>query len=283
MALFSNQATLSYNGTTINSNTVTGNIVEVISATKTALSAQYSEGEKITYIISITNSGSIPFTGLTLSDNLGEYNFSTDTLVPLDYVDGSVAYYQNGIQQPSPTPVSTTPFVISGITVPAGGNSMIIYETEANEYAPLSSLSTITNEATISGSGLTTPVNATETITVIEAPDLSITKSLSPTTVSENGIITYTFTVQNSGNAPTEASGGLVIEDTFTPILSNITVTVDGVTIPASSYTYNEATGEFATLPGVLSVSEATFTQDPVSGEITVVPASSIVTVTGTI
>ena len=69
MAAFYNQATLSYNGNTTTSNITTGEILEVLSATKTALRDTYNANERVTYIISILNSGNTAFTGLTVTDN----------------------------------------------------------------------------------------------------------------------------------------------------------------------------------------------------------------------
>jgi len=283
MAIFTNQATLSYNGNTVNSNTVTGNIVEVLSVTKTALGDNYTANDNITYVISINNSSAVPFTGLTVTDNLGEYTFDTTAVTPLDYVDGSVLYYLNGVLQATPAVTSTSLLVFSGITVPANGNAILIYEAETNGFAPLISGSTIANEVTVSGGGLTTPVTATETVTVTEEPVLSITKGLSPTDVAENSQLTYTFTIQNTGNTAAEATDNIVITDTFDPILSNITVTVDGATLPDTAYTYDETTGEFATVPGTITVPAATYTQDAVTGEWTVTPGVTVVTVTGTV
>ena len=48
MAIFYNQATLSYNGGTVNSNITSGEIIEVLSATKTAVTDVYSDGSDIT-------------------------------------------------------------------------------------------------------------------------------------------------------------------------------------------------------------------------------------------
>ena len=45
MAIFSNQATLTYNGNTTNSNIAYGEILEVLAATKTAVEAGYAPGE----------------------------------------------------------------------------------------------------------------------------------------------------------------------------------------------------------------------------------------------
>ena len=68
-------------------------------------------------MIQIMNSGTVAFSGLTITDNLGEYTFGTGTLVPLDYVNGSVRYYINGVLQTQPTATAGPPLVISGITV----------------------------------------------------------------------------------------------------------------------------------------------------------------------
>ncbi len=283
MAIFTNQATLSYNGTTVNSNTVTGNLLEVLAVTKTAIRDNYSANEDVTYIVSITNTGTAPFTGLTVTDNLGAYEFGAGTRTPLDYIADSVTYYQNGILQTIPTVGGTEPLTITGITVPAGGNTILVYEARANEFAPLSAQSTITNEVTVSGGGLTTPITADETITVSDEPNLSITKSLTPVNVTENSELTYTFTIQNTGNTPAEAAENIVITDTFEPALSNITVTVNGTAFPEANYTYNEATGEFATVAGTITVPAATYTQNPDTGNFVITPGVTTVTVTGTI
>ena len=58
--------------------------------------------------------------------------------------------------------------------------------------------SEITNTATISGGGIT-PVNVKESIQALSEPVLTITKSVSPVPVTENGTLTYTFLVQNNG------------------------------------------------------------------------------------
>ena len=53
MATFTNQATLRYNGNVVNSNITTGELLEVLSATKTAVIDTYSQGSDITYVINI--------------------------------------------------------------------------------------------------------------------------------------------------------------------------------------------------------------------------------------
>ena len=284
MAQFTNQAQLSYNNSVTNSNIAVGEILEVLSATKTAVMNDYVRNDDITYIISILNSGTAPFTGLTLTDNLGAYTWNETSLVPLTYVENSARYYVNGILQPAPTVEATeTALVISGLNIPAGGNVIIVYEAEANQFAPLDVEGTITNTATISGIGLSSTITATETVFTEDVPELTITKSVSPVPVSENGILTYTFIIQNSGNTAADVSSDIVITDIFNPILSNLTVTLDGVTLPTTSYTYNETTGEFATVAGSITVPAATYTQSATEGFYIINPGVTTLTISGTV
>lgn len=283
MATFTNQATLRYNGNIVNSNITTGELLEVLSATKTAVLDNYTQSSDITYVIQIVNSGIEAFSGLTITDNLGEYTFGTGTLVPLDYVNGSVRYYINGVLQTQPTTTAGPPLVISGITVPAGGVATIIYVARTNQFAPLGVEDLITNTAVIGGGGVT-EITVTETVAPESEARLTITKTMSPTTITENGRLTYTFTIQNIGNVPAVVTDNAQVTDTFNPILSNLVVTFNGT--PWSTplnYNYSEVTGEFETVAGQITVPAATYTQNPVTGEWIIEPGVSVLTVTGTI
>lgn len=284
MATFYNQATLSYNGTTTTSNITTGELVEVLSANKTAVPETYGSNDRVTYVINLVNTGNVPYTDLTVTDNLGAYSFGTDRVVPLVYTEDSVRLFQNGIPAAAPVAAISTELSLSGITVPAKGTTTIVYEARVNGYAPLTAGSTITNTVTISGGNLSTPITATETITVEAVPELSIIKSLTPLTVSENSEITYTLIIQNTGNTAATAADALSITDTFQPILKDITVTYDGTAWEeGTNYTYDETTGLFTTVPGQITVPAATFTQDADTGLFTTVPGTATITVTGTI
>ena len=284
MAQFTNQAQLSYNNATINSNVAVGEVLEVLSAAKTAVTETYTQGDTVTYVISAVNSGATPLGGITVSDNLGAYQFGETTLYPLSYVDGSVRLYINGVLQAAPAVTAGPPLVVNGITIPAGGNMVLVYETEVNGFAPLGEGDSIVNTATVSGGGISTPLVVSETVTPVAEPVLDITKSISPVPVSENGVVTYTFVIRNSGNAPADASANVTLTDTFLPVLSDLTVLLDGVALaPGSGYTYAVTEGDFATVPGVITVPAATYVQDPVTGVWSVTPGITILTVSGTI
>lgn len=93
MAQFTNQAQLRYGNSIANSNIAVGELLEVLSASKTAVRKTYGQNDTVTYIITIVNSGTTAFNGLTVTDNLGAYTFGTETLTPLTYMADSVKYY----------------------------------------------------------------------------------------------------------------------------------------------------------------------------------------------
>lgn len=280
MATFTNRATLSYNGISTDSNTVTGTIQETLAVTKNAVIDSYSVGDNIVYVVNITNSGNTAFTDVTVTDDLGS---AGSTVYPLTYVDGSVQYYANGDILPDPAVTAAGDLVISGITIPANSIVTLIYIARANAAAPFAVGSQIVNTVTVTGAGILTPLSATETVTVANQPVLAITKALTPTTVVENGRVTYTFTITNSGNTAADVSDNVTVTDTFEPVLSDLVVTYDGTAWSApANYTYDPVTGVFATVPGGITVPAATYTTAP-DGTVTVIPSAVTLTVTGTI
>ena len=284
MAQFTNQAQLSYNNAVINSNVAVGEVLEVLSADKTAVTTTYTPGGDVTYVISAVNSGATPVGGVTVTDNLGAYTFGETTLYPLTYKEDSVRLYINGVLQAAPTVVAGPPLVVSGITLPANSNMVLVYEANVTAFAPLGEGDNIVNTATVTGNGIATPITVTETVTPVSEVMLDITKSISPVPVAENGVVTYTFVIRNSGNAPADADANVTLTDTFNPILTDLTVLLNGAPLAqGTGYTYAVTEGDFATVPGVITVPAATYTQDPVTGVWSVTPGTTTLTVTGTI
>ena len=284
MAIFSNQATLTYNGNFTNSNIAYGEILDVLAATKTAVEGSYTPGTLVTYAVTLRNTGTSTLTGLTVTDDLGGYDFGGTTVYPLTYEPNSVTLFANGVLQPTPAVTAGPPLVISGLSVPGGGDVVLIYQARANTFADPALGGTIENTVTVTGDGLSAPVTAVETVTAEASPVLTISKSISPTQVVDNDRVTYTFVIQNSGNQAVVATDNAVITDTFDPILTALAVTFDGVSwTQGVQYNYDETTGLFTTVPGQLLVPAATYTQDPVTGEYSVTPGIATLVVTGTI
>ena len=284
MAIFSNQATLTYNGSSTNSNIAYGEILDVLAATKTAVGGTYVPGTPVTYVVTLRNTGGTALTGLTVTDDLGGYTFNGTTLYPLTYVADSAALFVNGVPQAAPTVTAGPPLVFTGITVPAGGNAVLVYQATPNAFANPAEGSTIDNTVTVTGNGISTPITATETVTADAAPALTISKSISPAQVVDNDRVTYTFIIQNSGSQPVVATDDAAISDVFDPVLTALTVTFDGAPwTQGVQYNYNETTGLFTTVPGQILVPAATYTQDPATGAYTVTPGIATLVVSGTI
>lgn len=281
MATFTNRATLSYSGGSVDSNTVTGEILEALAVQKNAVMDDYTAMDDVTYVIVLRNTGAVALTNLTITDDLGAYIQGTETRYPLAYTVGSMNYYVNGALQPAPAVTAGPPMVIQGISVPAGGTVMLIYEASVTRYAPLGAAATITNTATVTGNGVTAPLAAAETISTEDRADLTISKSVCPAIVTENGQLTYTFVIENTGNTPAAAGDNVVVTDTFDPRLTGVNVTFNGTTWTENvNYTYNPTTGEFATVAGQITVPAAVYTQQA-DGTWTVTPGASTLVVTG--
>lgn len=284
MAIFSNQATLTYNGSSTNSNVVYGEILDVLVATKTAVEGTYTPGQIVTYVVTLRNTGTGVLTGLTVTDDLGGYVFNGTTVYPLTYVDGSAALFTNGVPQAAPAVTAGPPLVFTGISVPAGGDAVLVYQAQANAFADPAPGGTVVNTVTVTGDGLNAPVTATETVDAAVDAALTISKSVTPAQVVDNDRITYTFVIQNSGNQPVVATDNASVSDTFDPILTALSVTFDGaVWTQGVQYNYNEATGLFTTVPGQILVPAATYVQDPVTGAYTATPGIATLVVTGTV
>lgn len=284
MASFQNYATLSYQGGTTNSNTVTGELRASLTLTKQAVLATYAAGDRVTYVLSLINSGTTALQGLTVTDNLGAYLQGEVTRTPLTYTPDSLRLYLGGVLQAAPAVTAGPPLTVGPFALPAGENALLLYETAANEFAPLDADTSITNTATVTGDDLAAPLTASATVTPENRARLTISKALCPATVTENGQLTYTFVIANAGSAPATEADAITLRDTFQPILRGLTATLDGETlsIAQEDYTYDETTGVFATLPGRITVPAATFAQAE-DGTWVTTPGTAVLTITGTV
>ena len=256
----------------------------MLAVTKTAVEGSYTPGTLVTYVVTLRNTGTAALSGLTVTDNLGGYDFNGATVYPLTYETDSAVLFANGVLQPTPAVTAGPPLIISGISVPGNGDVVLVYQARANTFADPAAGGVIDNTVVVTGDGLSAPVTAVESIAVQTEPVLTISKSITPTQVVDNDRVTYTFVIQNSGNQAVVATDNAAITDVFDPILTALAVTFNGVSWTQNvQYNYDETTGLFTTVPGQLLVPGATYTQDPVSGEYSVTPGIATLVVTGTI
>ena len=283
MAIFSNQATLTYNGISTNSNIAYGEILETLSVTKSAIEDGYSAGSTITYAVTLKNTGTSPLGGITVSDDLGGYLVGSTTVYPLTYQDGSATLFIDGVPQAAPAVVAGPPLVFSGINLPGNSDAVLIYQATVNGFANPNADGVIDNTVTVSGGGLTSEITAAASVPVTVAPVLSISKSITPSQVVDNDRVTYTFIIQNTGNQAVIATDNAAISDIFDPILTALTVMFNGTAWSEGiQYSYDETTGEFSTNNGQITVPAATYTQNP-DGTIVTVPGAVTLVVNGVI
>lgn len=283
MARFTNYATLTYTGGTTDSNTVVGELVETVTVAKVPVTDLYDREGKVTYAVTLVNTGTAPVTGITVQDDLGGYAVTAGTVYPLTYRTGTARYFVNGVLATAPTATTGAGVTFTGMTIPAGGNGVLVYEADVTAYAPLGTGAQIVNTVTVTAPGITTPLTAQATIANRAQVSLRVTKALNPTVVQENGQLTYTFVLVNDGTLAATAADRLALTDTFDPRLRGITVTLDGTALTAGTqYTYDETTGQFATVAGQITVPAATVTQNP-DGTYTTTPGTATLTVTGTV
>ncbi len=282
MATFFNQATLTYANGRVDSNIVSGELVEALSVTKTSNADSYRAGDEITYAVGIVNDSETASPVITITDDLGAFIFGNDRVYPLRYLEGSVILLINGVPAQAPAITDAEPLTVTGFTVPAGGNAVLIYTTEVTEFAPPDSTGVIENTVTLSGAGIGDDVTASASIPARGGAVLGITKDISPDRVTANSPITYTITVTNSGNEDAVATDDLTVTDVFDPVIRITSVTLNGEPLTeGTDYTYNEETGLFRTVQSRITVSAAAYTVDPVTGEYTVTPGRAVLVVNG--
>jgi uncharacterized repeat protein (TIGR01451 family) len=238
--------------------------------TKTDGVSTVAAGGSTTYTIVVTNVGTVPVTGATLTD-----------ILPANTTLGSFT-------PPAGWTANTgTPGVVTATnTTPLAPGATTTFTVTAN-VSPTAA-GAITNTATITTPAGTADANApnnvaTDTDTVSATPftaDLSVTKTDGVTSVAPGGTLTYTIVVSNAAGGATVF--GATVADVFSPQFSSVTFTATPAGGAAGS-SNSPATGvtninQMVTLPAGSSI---TYTVTAVVSPTAVGAIANTATVTG--
>lgn len=261
------------------SNTATTNLIEEysISATKLSNNQTFRNGENITYQVAVTNDGTSSLYNVTVTDNLG------GTPSPMTFLDGSATYNVNGITSfIIPASINPLTFVLPS-PLASGETAIITYIARVSSGLGenvdiIVNTATITaNEGSETGEVITVTPSPSNTIIRGDFADVTITKNVSASQITNGEPFSYTITLSNSGNLD---ATGVIITDTLPEGFEIISVTseTNGVTTTysASDYTIDPSTNTL-TLPtgGSLSLS--------VPSAIGGLSGTTVVTITGSI
>ncbi len=276
--ILENQANISYlyDGITdalgATSNVATTTLADAcsVAVTKTPLSATYRNGDNVSFVVRIENTGSAAITTATVTDDLG-----AGALV---YVPDSLQVYVDSAPVTvTPTTAGTSLVFNLPVNIAPGESVIAVYTARVNSTA-----GTITNTATVTGTGANPAAcsvleTATGTITEASFADLAIYKSASNATVISGDTLTYTFTIQNTGNSP--ATNVVLTDDLpdeFT--ITSVTVTTDGI-----SRTYASTEYDVDTATNTITLPNATGLAITVPAATAAGPGITTVTITGVV
>ena len=285
MPIIENFATVRYTSNGVE-NTTISNLAEIslessVSLSKTPLSDTYGNDTVLTYILTVQNTSGAPLTNVRIEDDLGTFPFNTIELTPLTYAGDAILLIngQNATAQLQIDTSSPSALIFTIPSLPAGATANIVYNAQINEFSPLEQNASIINTATLSADAECADGTASATVTAENEASVSVLKQMCPNPIVCGDTLTYSIRIYNYGNTPAE---NVQLVDSFDPAPTNISVTRNG--IPVTDYTYVDGV---LTVPATATAGDtipaATFSRDPVTGVVSVIPGMVEYVITGTI
>lgn len=267
---------------TASSNITTTTLLDPYSmtASKLPVFTTFRNGDRLTYLIPIRNTGTGALYNVTVADDLG----SVAGTAPSNYYPGSAYVYADGVLVPiTPAMTDGTMTFTLPNPIPSGSDALLIYGVTVEDALP-EAVTIIQNTAAVSavggsaaGTAVTVTPSPTATVTREQYAELSIYKQADRSSVQVGDTLTYTFTLTNTGS---EAATGVTMTDTLPTGFSvtSVSLTENGQTtvLPAGSNTVDAATNTL-TVPAGDAV---TITVPAMTAGT---PGVVILTVTGTI
>jgi len=175
---------------------------------KTADSSTVPAGDPIGFTITVTNTGNVGLSNVSLSDPLPggagiDWSIAGTTGSPTCSITGSPP---NETLSCTKDPLASASSFSVHVTSPTSDAGCVTYD----------------NTATVSATGVP-DASSTDSVTLTGcAPSLTITKAASSGTVTFNTALAYTVTVKNTGNAQ---ATGVVVTDDLPDVLTGVSAT----------------------------------------------------------
>jgi len=248
--ILNNSVTLTYNSgdntASAASNVVSTSLLDSygISAQKVSANDSFRPGENLTYLVTVTNTGTQPVFAVEITDNLAAGL--------LTYVNNS-AFMVNDEGATPVEPTEITPLTIPVAEVLQSGESVTVLYVAQVSASVEDAVEEITNTALATA-------RQSEAGAVVEAEPVSVTipredfaqidivKAVDKAVISSGDTLTYTFTIENSGNIP---ATNVVITDTL-PVgfeITSIESETEGVTTVYIATDYTVDANNTLTLP----------------------------------
>lgn len=279
--ILNNSATLTYNsgtdtGTAV-SNVVSTNLLDSFSLAVQKFTANDSwrPGENITYLVTVTNTGTQPLNAVEITDDSG----GAGEL--LSYVENSARLIRNG-EVVQVTPTDTSPLTIPLAEVLQSGESITVLYVSQVSAAVGDAVQEITNTVqALARRGAEGVVVESEldsvTIPREDFAQIDITKSVDKAVISSGDTLTYTFTIENSGNIP---ATNVVITDTLPEgfEITSIQSETDGVVTVYDEGDYTVSADNTLILPTGDAVTITVPARTQAGAGVTIVTVEGIVT-----
>ena len=163
-------------------------LTPALTIVKTASAATAVPGQTVTYTVTVTDSGQTPYTGATLTD-------------PLAGVLDDAAYNGDAAATAGSVSYAAPNLTWTGNLSP-GGSATITYSVTVNN--PDTGDKMLTNTVTSPTAGSNCPAGGTDPdcTATVDVSELTIVNTASTPTTTPGGVVGYTITATNTGQAP---------------------------------------------------------------------------------
>jgi large repetitive protein len=249
-------------------NCVTSVPVAVLTMTNTASTATTTPGSTITYTITVANSGQVPLSGI---------NFT----IPLTGVLDDASYNNDAGATEGNVSFASPDLTYDGDLDP-GQSAVITYTVTVNNPDTGDKTLTSTLTSTTPGSSCppaATPAACTATVTVL-VPALTITQAASVSTTTPGSAVSYTITVDNTGQTPYT---GATVTDNLSSIQDDAAYNGDAAatsgtvtyTSPVLTWTGNLSPGDTAVITFTATVNNPDMGDKHLNNTVTSTDAGS--------